>query len=60
MLFVLQNPIGRSQSLEKVEPKFQGAYDDYDSIGMHSYDLIDTSPPHKTYIFQSKIQKKIN
>ena len=27
MLFVLQNPIGRSQSLEKVEPKFQGAYD---------------------------------
>jgi hypothetical protein len=27
MLFVLQNPIVRSQSLEKVEPKFQGAYD---------------------------------
>jgi hypothetical protein len=25
MLFVLQNPIVRSQSLEKVEPKFQGA-----------------------------------
>jgi hypothetical protein len=26
MLFVLQNPIVRSQSLEKVEPKFQRAY----------------------------------
>ena len=27
MLFVLQNPIVRSQSLEKVEQKFQVAYD---------------------------------
>jgi hypothetical protein len=27
MLFVLQNPIVRSRRLEKVEPKFQGAYD---------------------------------
>jgi len=27
MLFVLQKPIVRSQSLKKVERKFQGAYD---------------------------------
>ena len=32
MPFVLQNPIGRSQSLEKVEPKFQGAYDGLDDL----------------------------
>jgi hypothetical protein len=27
MLFVLQNPIVRSKSLEKVETNFEGAYD---------------------------------
>ena len=29
MRFVLQNPIVRSQRLEKVEQKFQGAYDGF-------------------------------